>query len=135
YPYLEEHADAWLSVVAGKDGVMDFAIASESETIGGIGLVPKDDVHRKSVELGYWLAEPFWGKGIMTSAVGNITSYAFDTLDIVRIYSTIFEWNHASMKVLEKVGFIREGHLRKSAFKDGHLIDQFVYALILQKAK
>ena len=97
--------------------------------IGGIGLELGSDIFQRSAEMGYWLGEPFWGRGIATEAVRAITNYAFSTFNLCRIYAGVFEWNPASMRVLEKAGYICEGRLKKSVFKDGRVIDQFLYAM------
>ncbi len=93
----------------------------------GIGVA---GVNRHSAEIGYWLGEPFWGQGIATKAVRALTEYAFAHLDLVRIYGTVFEWNPASARVLEKAGYTHEGRLRKSITKDGKIIDQLLYAIV-----
>ena len=88
-------------------------------------------IHRRSAEIGYWLGEPFWGRGIATAALRALTDYAFANHDIVRLDAGVFEWNPASMRVLEKVGYVLEGRLRKSVTKDGQTIDGFLYAKVL----
>ena len=107
-----------------------FAIANEVEAIGSIGLMVGKDVHRFTAELGYWLAEPFWGKGVMTEAVKRITEYAFRCFGLKRVYAEPYTSNRASARVLEKAGFKYEGLLRASAFKDGRLVDQLLYARV-----
>ncbi|MGZ5191106.1 MAG: GNAT family N-acetyltransferase, partial [Flavisolibacter sp.] len=107
-----------------------FCIEYDQECIGVIGCFPQTDVYSKSAELGYWLAVPFWSKGIMRIAVQKICEYIFRDFDIVRIYANVYQWNPASMKVLENAGFQFEGISRKSVFKDGELIDEYRYALI-----
>lgn len=130
HPYGEEDANLWLSHVLNQDPELNFAIASETGLIGGVGLVMQADVHRCSAEIGYWLGEPFWGQGIATNVVCAITDYAFDTFDLVRIYAGVFETNLASARVLEKAGFAFEGISRKSVIKDGKRLDQHNYALL-----
>ena len=93
----------------------------------GIGVA---GVNRRSAEIGYWLGEPFWGQGIATKAVGALTDYAYAHLDLIRLYATVFEWNPASARVLEKAGYAHEGRLRKSVTKDGKIIDQLLYAIV-----
>ena len=85
---------------------------------------------RHSVEIGYWVAEPFWGKGIATRALRAVTEYAFTSFDLVRIFAAVFEWNPGSARVLEKAGYTYEGRSVKSVTKDGQTIDQLVYAII-----
>jgi RimJ/RimL family protein N-acetyltransferase len=130
HPYTLEDADAWIRLVADQDPPTQCAIEVGGELAGGIGLTLQDDVHRRSAEMGYWLGEPFWGRGIMSEAVLAFTSYAFATFDLCRVYATVFEWNPASARILEKAGYVLEGRLRKSVIKDGRTIDQLLYACI-----
>ncbi len=102
----------------------------DGEAVGSIGVFKKDNVYAKSAELGYWLAEPFWGCGIMTRAVRQMCTIAFGTLDIVRIFAEPFAENIRSRKVLENAGFRLEGILERSVYKEGHLQDGCVYALL-----
>ena len=130
YPYSVEDAISWVQLQKDRDPVQGFAIAADNEAIGGIGIRLQEDVHRGSAEVGYWLGEPFWGKGIATRALRAMTGYAFENLDLVRLYATVFEWNPASARVLEKAGFTLEARLKKSVIKDGQVIDEFLYALV-----
>jgi len=98
--------------------------------IGAIGLHLKKDVRRLTAELGYWLGEEFWGRGIATEAVRAVTAHVFARFDLVRLYAGVFEENHASMRVLEKAGYTREARLRKAVIKAGRTIDLFLYALV-----
>ena len=132
HPYFREHAEAWITQCLRQAPETSFAIASAEEAVGGIGLTPQEDVHRHSAEVGYWLGEPFWGRGIATSALRAVTEYAFAEFELVRLYAYVFEWNRASARVLEKAGYTYEGRLRKSAIKDGKSIDQLLYALVLE---
>ena len=99
-----------------------------------LGLRMGEGVYAKSAGFGYWLGEPFWGRGIMTAAVQATSEYALDHFDLVRLESPVLEWNPASMRVLEKCGFVREGVLRRSVYKDGALIDAMLYALVSAEA-
>ena len=128
HPYTLANAHLFLELMAAEKPQTTFAIATESEAIGCIGLRLGADVHRRSAELGYWLGEPFWGRGIMTEAVGAFTARAFDDFDLVRIYAESFASNDASVRVLQKTGFAYEGRLRAHVFKDGQLLDALVYA-------
>lgn len=107
------------------------AIEVDREVVGGIGLMVQTDIHRKNAELGYWLAEPFWGKGIMTKAIEMIASEAFERLGITRIYAKPFHTNKASHRVLEKAGFRLEAMLEKAVFKNGEYLDEWIYAIWL----
>lgn len=107
-----------------------FAIATQEEAIGGIGISLNQDVHRLTAEMGYWLGEPYWGKGLMTEAVAKFTEYAFECFHLVRIYAEPYASNPNSCRVLEKAGYVLEGRLRSSVIKDGQILDQFLYARI-----
>ena len=130
HPYTRADAEVWIASQRGEDPVCNFAIEVEREAAGGIGLHLQTDVEWRSAEIGYWLGEAHWGKGIMTAAVRAVTAYGFAQLDLVRIYATVFEWNPASQRVLEKAGYSLEGRLRKAITKDGQTIDSFLYAYI-----
>ncbi len=129
-PYREEDAQQWIERANAPQSGLTYAIASNEEAIGGIGLQLQHDVHRRSAEMGYWLGEPFCGQGIATKALTALTEYAFANFDLVRLYPTVFEWNPASVRVLEKAGYAYEGRLRKSVTKDGKTIDQLWYAIV-----
>jgi len=130
FPYTAVDANNFLAAVFRQDPRTVFAIASPDEAIGGIGLEFCRDVHRFTAELGYWLGEPFWGRGIMTDAVRLFTSWAFNHLEVHRIFAAAFNGNEPSIRVLEKAGFEREGRLRASVFKSGRVLDQLLYAKI-----
>ena len=131
YPYTRRDARAFLAGAtgAGSDDTK-LAIDVEGEAVGGIGVITGADVARFSGEVGSWLGEAFWGRGIMTAAVRGMSNYALGELDLVRLESPVFEWNPASMRVLEKAGYQFEGRLRKSVFKDGQIIDACIYAIV-----
>ena len=101
---------------------------------GSIGLFLGSDVYRRSAELGYWLGEPFWGRGIMTAAVETMCREGFAAWDIVRIHAEAFARNAASRRVLEKAGFALEGTLRRSVYKNGEMLDSCIYALVREEA-
>ena len=128
HPYTMEDAAAFLKYVAQENPETTFAIATTSEAIGCVGLRLGVDVHCKTAELGYWLGEPFWGRGIMSEVVVEFTRYAFEAFDLHRIYAEPFESNRASVRVLEKAGFVCEGRMRGSIFKNGKVLDSFLYA-------
>jgi RimJ/RimL family protein N-acetyltransferase len=130
FPYTRADADAFIAAAASHQPETDFAIASRSEVVGGIGFHRQIDVHRLSAEIGYWLGEPYWGRGIATQAVRGLTEWVFATTPLVRLFAHVFEWNPASARVLEKSGYTLEGRLRRSVLKDGKLIDQLVYAIV-----
>lgn len=129
HPYTPSHAQEWIERVGPLEPVTQFAIEVDGEAAGGIGITQQQDVDRYSAEIGYWLGEAHWGRGIMTAVVRAVTEHAFATFRLHRIYAGIFEWNPASCRVLEKAGFAFEGRLRRAAVKDGKLLDQFLYAI------
>ena len=130
HPYTEANAAAFLEMVGRQNPTTYFAIATHQEAIGSIGLSINRDVHRLTAEMGYWLAEPYWGKGLMTETVASFTQYAFERFQLVRIYAEPYAGNRSSCRVLEKAGFELEGRLRSSVIKDGQILDQFMYARI-----
>jgi RimJ/RimL family protein N-acetyltransferase len=131
YPYTRRDARAFLAGAtgAGSDDTK-LAIDVEGEAVGGIGVITGTDVERFSGEVGYWLGEPFWGRGIATEALRAVTEYAFATFDICRLEAGVFDWNPASARVLEKAGYTLEGRARCAVVKDGRLGDRLLYALV-----
>ena len=131
HPYTVEDARKWIDLVSSEASFRHCSVITvEGAFAGAIGLLPKSDVHCKTLELGYWIGEPFWGQGLVSEAVGIACDYAFSTLEVERIEACVYEWNPASGRVLEKNGFVQEGRQRKAVFKDGELIDQIVYARV-----
>ena len=130
YPYTDEDARDWLASIVRREPENNFAIDVAGEAVGGIGFTVQPDVGRRSAEIGYWLGEKFWGRGIATDALIAMTDHAFANYDICRIYAYVFGWNGASARVLEKAGYTLEGRLRKSVTKDGQTIDNLIYAII-----
>lgn len=129
-PYRREHAERYIAMVNRQAPKTAFAVEVGGEAVGGIGLVIRDDVERISAELGYWLSEQHWGKGIMTEAVRAFTDWGFATFQLTRIFAVPFVTSVGSVRVLDKAGFVCEGRLRKSAIKRGHVIDQWMYATV-----
>ena len=130
HPYTEQDADSWLALARTSPERAGSAIEIEGVAVGGVGLVPLTDVHARSAHIGYWLGEPYWGRGIMTAVVGAVTEHAFGELGILRLEAPVFAWNPASMRVLEKCGYAREGVMRRSVIKDGEVIDSMLYAKV-----
>ena len=129
HPYTEDNGKAFIAFATKDDPIHIFAIDVEGEAIGGIGIHPQADVQRKNAELGYWLAEPFWGKGIITNAIKQLVEFGFKTYDINRIFARPYGTNIGSQKVLEKAGFVLEGRFEKTIFKNGEFLDELVYAV------
>lgn len=130
HPYTEEGAENFLQKFTNQNPVTFFGIDYNNDYVGNISLVPGQDVYRKSAEIGYFIGEQYWNKGIVTTAVNLITAYGFNHLDIIRIHTGVFEYNEASMHVLEKCGFVKEGVFRKSVFKQNKIWDEVRYAKI-----
>ncbi|AMO57826.1 GNAT family N-acetyltransferase [Endozoicomonas montiporae] len=129
-PYSIEHARAWIQHVKEYEADTRFIIASGQEAIGEIGFVTQLDVHRFSAEIGYWVSEEHWGKGIMSKAVAYVSDYAFAKKKIVRLFADVVEYNEGSCKVLERCGYQCEGVLRKHIYKGERFYDQFLYAKV-----
>jgi ribosomal-protein-alanine N-acetyltransferase len=110
-----------------------FAIEVDGEAAGGIGFVPHSDVERVSAEIGYWLGEPFWGRGIVAEALVAVTQYAIESHHLTRVFALPYARNTASCRVLEKAGYVVEGRLRRSCIKDGEVLDQMQYAYIAER--
>lgn len=131
HPYTVADADLWIERVLGSgEPETQFAIEVDGEAAGGIGAFLQEDVARRSAEIGYWLGEAHWGRGIMTDVVRRFTVHAFDAYDLIRVYALVFEWNTGSCRVLEKAGYTLEGRLRRAVVKDGQILDQFVFAVV-----
>jgi [ribosomal protein S5]-alanine N-acetyltransferase len=130
-PYTRESGLAFLAAVRGQHPTTFFAIASAQELIGGIGISLNHDVHRLTAEMGYWLGEPFWGKGIISESIRVFSEYAFQRFSLVRIYAEPYQDNLASSRALEKAGYRLEGRMEKSAIKEGRLLDQLLYAKVV----
>jgi RimJ/RimL family protein N-acetyltransferase len=127
HPYTMEEAKSWLELVDVEGATLNFAIEFEGVLVGGIGLIPNSDVYVMSAEIGYWIGESYWGKGIATEAIRQIIEYVFYNFDIIRIYAEVFENNKSSMRALEKNGFYLEGVRRKSILKNGILMDDYIW--------
>jgi len=133
HPYTERDARNWLDAVIGLEPETNFAIDVAGEAVGGIGYTIQYDVARRSAEIGYWLGEDFWGRGIATEALIAVTDHAFANHDLCRVFAHVFDWNGASARVLEKAGYTFEGRMRKSVTKEGQTIDQLMYAMIREE--
>jgi ribosomal-protein-alanine N-acetyltransferase len=131
HPYRIEHAVAFLAAALAADPQTHLAIDVGGEAVGGIGLGLHEDVERLSAEVGYWLGRPFWGQGIATAALRALTAFGVGELGLVRLHAVPYEWNLASQRVLEKAGYVLEGRLRRSAIKDGRIVDQLLYAYVV----
>ena len=130
YPYTLQDARNWLKMVGENREDVILAIQVNGEASGGIGLHGLKDVYRYNVEIGYWLSQRHWGKGIVSEAVAAMVEYAFTKCSWLRLFACIFENNPSSMRVLEKNGFKREAIHKKAVMKEGVLLDEHLYALL-----
>jgi RimJ/RimL family protein N-acetyltransferase len=134
-PYTLKDARKWLKSIIRADPPCNFAIVWNHAIAGNIGILTKEDVYRKNVEIGYFLAEKYWGMGIAARAVKAVTSYAFSNFDIVRVYAETFADNNRSARVLEKSGFKLEATLKSYIIKNGVLKDSYIYSVLKEDFK
>ena len=132
YPYIEQDGADFISAMlsSDKNETFAFAVTAGEKVIGSIAVYRQGNIHRQTAELGYYLAEEYWGKGIMTDAIKQICRHVFQNSDIIRIYAEPFAHNEASCRVLEKAGFKYEGTLRSNAVKNGKVVDMKMYSIL-----
>jgi len=129
-PYTMEDAVYWVNSLIHQEPLVNFVISVNDEVAGGIGLEPRQDVYRQTAILGYWLSEELWGRGIMPEAVKLVTNYAFDHLGFIRIQASVYSKNPASMRVLEKAGYVKEAVMRNAIIKNMVVMDEHLYAIL-----
>lgn len=132
FPYTVTDAEAYISAMlsADRDQIYPWAILVDDTVAGSIGVFRKANVHRLTAEMGYYIAETHWGKGVMTEAIRQVCRHIWAHTDIVRIFAEPYANNIASCRALEKAGFVCEGTLRNHAIKHGVLLDSKMYARI-----
>jgi [ribosomal protein S5]-alanine N-acetyltransferase len=130
HPYTEQDADLWLRIAANPGRSLQLAIAVDGQAVGGIGAIAGDGIQLATAQFGYWLGEPFWGRGIATAAATALATRIGEERLFARLEAQVFEWNPASMRVLDKAGFTREAVLRCAATKDGQLIATVLHARV-----
>lgn len=137
YPYTAADAEFYINAMLEADpsSTFAYAITVDDVAIGSIGAFRQANIHSRSAEVGYYIAEPYWGKGLTTSAVKQLSEHLFHSTDIIRLFAEPFAYNMGSRRVLEKAGFEYEGTLRSNAVKNGKIIDMRMYSLIKQTAK
>jgi ribosomal-protein-alanine N-acetyltransferase len=134
FPYTKRDGQTFLRHMRERKPETVFAIAVQGHAVGAIGFVLQKDVDRVSAEIGYWLGEPFWGRGITSEALVVVTRHAVEKHGLTRLFAVPFAANVASCRVLEKAGYTLEGRLRRSAIKDGKIVDQLMYSFIAPEA-
>ncbi len=137
YPYTEFDADQWLAKVRREtltqDRKVNWAIRKANiELIGSIGFM--DMTEGEKAEIGYWLAKPYWGQGIMTASIRRACSFGFEHHHLQRIYARVFATNPRSAHVLTKAGFEHEGTLRNHFFRDGQPVDVLIFGLLRKES-
>lgn len=130
YPYTRFKGASYLVEVRAAPVETSFAVEYGDEAIGGVGFKLGTDIARLSAEMGYWLGEAYWGRGLTTRVVLATSDWAFEHYKLNRIFAMAFSHNVGSMRVLEKADFAREGTLRRSAVKNGVILDQVLYAKV-----
>lgn len=130
-PYSVMDGLQWISRQTEADPKTNFAIMYDGKLAGSIGCIPRDDVYRKSIEIGYFIGEPFWGKGVATKAVNLLEGYITTKFDVIRIYAQVFAHNKASMRVLQKNGFYLEGIRRKAVVKNDTVMDDYIWVKLI----
>ena len=131
FPYTEQDARDYITAMLSSEENSTFAytITIEDRAVGSIGVFRQANMHRQTAELGYYLAEEYWGRGIMTEAIRQLCEIVFDTTDILRIYAEPFAYNTGSRRALEKSGFCYEGTMKNNAVKNGKVLDMALYSL------
>lgn len=132
HPYTVGNAVEWIAFTLTQQPVRNMAVVCNGNIAGSIGVMTKEDVYRKSIEIGYFLGEQYWGKGIATKAVSLLLDYINTNFDVMRIYAEVFVHNTASMKVLEKNGFHLEGIRKKAVIKNNVIMDDYVWVKFLE---
>jgi [ribosomal protein S5]-alanine N-acetyltransferase len=135
FPYSIKDARKWIKTILPVTPPCNFAIISDNTITGNIGIVAKDNIHRKNVELGYFISEKYWGQGIATRAIKAATSYAFRNFDIVRVYAETFADNTGSRRALEKAGFNLEAILKHYVIKNSTIKDSCIYSVLKEDFK
>jgi [ribosomal protein S5]-alanine N-acetyltransferase len=135
YPYSLKDARKWIRSVLPILPHCNFAILSGNEIVGNIGLVTKENIYRKNIEIGYFISEQYWGRGFATLGIKAITSYAFNNFGVIRVYAEVFSDNIGSRRALEKAGFIHEATLKNAIIKNDEIKDSCIYSVLKENFK
>lgn len=134
HPYREEDGERWLTHVTESGRANNLAIEVDGRAVGGVGMIPGEDVHRLNAEVGYWLGHAYWGRGIMSDAIRAFSDHLLEDRGFLRLEAPVFAINPASARVLEKSGYARESVQRCAAIKDDRLIDVWLYVRLSRRA-
>ncbi len=129
HPYTFNDATNWVEMNLKLKTKLNFAITVDDDPVGSIGMIPGTDIHKKNMEIGYWLSEEYWGEGIVTEAIKWLIEYCFNHFDVDRIWAAVFSNNSASAKVLLKNGFVHEATHKNAIFKNNEYLDECIYSL------
>ncbi|MFT5286904.1 MAG: ribosomal-protein-alanine N-acetyltransferase [Planctomycetota bacterium] len=135
HPYTEDDADFWVRFANQNSPSIHFAIEFDGEAVGGIGAIAGEGIEILTARFGYWIGEAHWGQGIATAAGRAMVAHVESTTKFARIEAAVYEWNPASIRIFEKLGFAREGVLRKSVYKDGQLTNSVMFSHIREAEK
>jgi [ribosomal protein S5]-alanine N-acetyltransferase len=130
HPFSVNDAISWISLNRNNPKPNNLAITINDDVVGGIGITQQTDIYQQNAEIGYWLGESFWNKGIMTEAVKAMVDYTFANFQVIRIYAGVFDHNIPSMRVLEKAGFQKEAIHKKAIYKSGEVYDEHLYTIL-----
>lgn len=130
YPYTEMAAKQWIDIANQNDPLTNFAIEYKGTAVGGIGIILKSDIFRKNAEIGYWLGEKYWNRGISTKAVKAMANYTFEKFEVSRLFAHVFESNIASVHVLKKCGFTQDACLKEAIIKNNQLQNCYIFSLL-----
>ncbi len=131
HPYTAEAGRGWVAPATARPPATHFAVVCGGVLVGGAGYLPGQDVERVGAEVGYWIGRPYWGRGLATAAVRELVNVTAGRGGFTRLFALPFAANAASCRVLEKAGFTLDAVLRRSAIKDGRVVDQCLYSLVL----
>jgi ribosomal-protein-alanine N-acetyltransferase len=126
-PYTQKDAGEWVRFTNGQKPLRNFCIEADGHVVGGIGMVLHEDIYKKNIEIGYYIAEEYWGRGYATEAIRQMVDHIFSSMDCVRVYAEVFAHNQASMAVLRKNGFHLEAIHQKAIFKNEQLLDGHIW--------
>jgi RimJ/RimL family protein N-acetyltransferase len=133
YPYTEMAAKQWIAIANEDNPLTNFAIEYKGNAVGGVGIILKSDVFRQNAEIGYWLGEKYWNKGIGTKVAHAMVEYSFQHFNIVRIFANVFETNVASIRVLEKCNFKKEATLKMAVIKNNQVQNCYIYSILKEE--